>query len=329
MEENNKLSDRVKPFLIHRMEELTFDEFSPSYISRLDLGENFAGVPVPLRDGDREAFAAPEGLPAMKIAGNMAFVLGVDPGFKHADAYIDFITRLLGEKAAGSLSKIAESEADLEKYEDACVWFRAALVFRPDDLTAMYGYAVTLGRLYSNGKSEEYVGFLKAECIEYFEMITVRYPDFDMAWYFLGYMYLNLGLYTKAKLAWVEYLKYGVDQEEIEDIEMRVEEIEEPVEIERGCNAVLSGRWEKGIEILEPFMDEHGDWWPLWYHLGVAYAHTDRDEEAENAFKKSLKGSPRNIESMEGLLELYTKTGNKTGMKKYRDKLELIKKPQE
>ena len=47
--------------------------------------------------------------------------------------------------------------------------------------------------------------------------------------------------------------------------------------------------------------------------------------EAKKAFKEALKGSPRHIESMEELVELCGKTGDKAGTKKYRDKLALIR----
>ena len=321
-----KRPDRVGRYLKHRMKDFTFDEFSPAYLKKTGLTEEFSGVPIPLRQEDREAFDTPRGLSSNILAENMMRVLGIDPGFAHREAYISFIDLLFGQKAVDNVTRKAKDHADREEYEDSCIYFRAALVIKFNDLPAMYGYARILRQLYTDGKKEEYVGNMKAECLEFFEMTTEFYPRFDMGWYYLGYMYLNMGLYMKAKLAWTEYIKYGHVAKDRREVTKRLAQIKDPVEIEKGCNAVLSGRWGKGIKILESYKDgRFNDWWPLWYYLGVAYARTGREDEAVSAFKQALKGSPRHTESMEELEKLYIKMGDKTGAKKYRDKLKLVK----
>jgi len=318
--------DRVGKHLIHKIKEFTFDEFSPAFLVKHDLTKEFSGVPIPLRGEDRKAFKTEEGLPSVTIAENMAFVIGADPKFKYLEAYAAYIDRLFGQKSADDMAQKANDCADRGEYEDACIYFRAGLALKFNSLPALYGYARTLLQLYSDGNEESYVGNLKAEAIEFFELTTEYYPDFDMGWYYLGYMYLNMGLYIKARLAWSEFLKHGRAQKDIGEIKERISQLREPVNIENGYNAVLSGRWSKGIEILEPYKDsEYSDWWPLWYYLGLAYARTDRHEAAAEAFKKALKGSPRHLESMEELAELYGKQGDKNSEKKYRDKIMLIK----
>ena len=319
--------DRVGKYLLHHMKEFTFDEFSKAYLNRTGMDKEFLGVPVPLREEDREAFKTPEGLSGNILAENMARVLGVDPQFKYREAYVFFIDRLFGQKAVDNMTRKAKDHGEREDLEDACIYFRAALVLKFNDLAAMYGYSRSLRELYERSKKEDYIGNLKAESLDYLEMTTEFYPRFDMGWYYLGYMYLNLGLYIKAKLAWDEYLRFGRIHKDREEILKRIAQIKEPIRIEEGYNAVLAGRWKKGIGILEPYKDsKYRDWWPLWYYLGVAYARTGRTDEAERAFKQALKGSPRHVESMEELTAIYEKSGDKTSVKKYRDKLAIVKK---
>ena len=321
-----KRFDRVKPYLIHRMKDFTFDEFSESFLAKTGMEKEFKGVPIPFREEDKEAFKSPKGLSNNIIAENMARVLGIDPRFEYVEVYQKYIELLFGQKAVDNMTRKAKDLADREEYEESCIYFRAALVLKFNDLPAMYGYARILRQLYTDGKKEEYVGTMKAECLEYFELTTEFYPRFDMAWYYLGYMYLNLGLYIKAKLAWDEYLKYGKIRKDRREIGNRIKQIQQPIEIEKGYNLVLSGRWSKGLSILEPFKDsKFSDWWPLWYYLGIAYARTDQVDKAEKAFKEALKGNARHIESMEELTALYTITGDKTNAKKYKTKLELFK----
>ena len=322
-----KRPDRVAPYLVHRMKDFTFDEFSPDYLKRAGLADKLSGIPIPLRDEDREAFKTPEGLKSNIIAENMARVLGIDPKFKYCEEYSEVVKFLFGQKAVDNITRKAKDHADREDYEDSCIYFRAGLVLKFNDLPAMYGYARILRQLYTDSNKEEYIGNLKAECLNYLEMTTEFYPRFDMAWYYLGYMYLNMGLYIKAKLVWDTYLKWGRVAKDRREIKKRIAQIEEPIKIEKGCNAVLSGRWSKGIDILEPYAaSKYNDWWPLWYYLGVAYSRKDRLEEAEDAFKKALRLSPRHIESMEELAEIYAIKGDKANVKKYKDKLTLVKK---
>jgi len=319
--------DRVAGYLKHRMDELVFDEFTPDFLEKSGLTEVFSGVPIPLREEDRKDFSDPSGIRGSIIAENMARVLGIDPKCPYREAYIDFIERNFGNKAVDNITRKAKDFADKEEYEDACIYFRAGLVLKYNDLPSMYGYARVLRTMYSNGKKEEYIGNLKAESLDFFEMTTETYPRFDMGFYYLGYMYLNLGLYTKAKLAWKEFIGLSRILKDRREIAKRLGQLKDPVEIEKGYNAVLAGKWNTGIRILEPYKDsKFNDWWPLWYYLGVAYARKDRLKEAEDAFKRALKGSPRHIESMEELEDIYKQAGDKINQKKYRDKLTLLRK---
>jgi len=319
--------DRVFKYLKHRMKDLTFDEFTPIFLERAGLKDSFSGVPIPLRDDDREAFNSEKGVQSTFLAENMARVLGIDPKFPHCEVYKEFIERNFGSKAVENMTRKAKDFADKEMYEDACIYFRAGLVLKFNDLSAMYGYARILRKLYEDSDKEEYIGNLKAEALDYFEMTTEYYPRFDMGFYYLGYMYLNLGLYKKAYLAWEKYVKLGRILKDRKEIRKRMLQLDDPIEIERGYNAVLSGKWGRGIKILEPYKDsKFNDWWPLWYYLGVAYARSGRTEEAEAAFKQALKGSPRHIESMEELSAIYKEKGDKMNLKKFRDKITLVSK---
>ena len=319
--------DRVAPYLLHRMEELTFDEFAPAFLAKHGQAEVFEGVPIPLRKEDRESFKSNGGVPSTVLAENMARVLGIDPKFNYREVYMDFIERNFGNKAVDNMTRKAKDFADRKDFEDACIYFRAGLVLKHNDLAAMYGYARLLRAMYQDGKKEDYIGNLKAESLDYFEMTTETFPKFDMGFYYLGYMYLNLGLYMKAHLAWKGYLGLGHNQKDRREIKKRLEQLKDPIEIEKGCNAVLSGRWSKGVAILESYKEsKFNDWWPLWYYLGVAYARTERSEEAEDAFKRALKLSPRHVESMEELAAIYKEKGDKTNQKKYRDKITLVTK---
>jgi tetratricopeptide (TPR) repeat protein len=310
------------------MEEFVFDELSSAYLEKAGLSDTLAGVSIPLKEDDLRAFLADGNVDISLASGNMVRVLGIDPQFAYANSYVKCILKVFGDKTLGILNQGAVSLANRKEFEEACIYFRAALAIEKENLDAMYGYIRVLGDLYNNSTDEDYVGNFKAECLEYLERIIDVYPHFSQGWYLLGYMYLNLGLYIKAQLAWERFVIEADDgfDEDKREIAKRMKQIAVPIEIEKGYNAVLSGKWDDGILLLEKHRNgEYDDWWPLWYYLGVAYVNTDRVAEAEEAFKEALRGNPRHTQSMLALIDIYDEAGEEELVQKYLSKIDLIR----
>ncbi|MDR3296520.1 MAG: tetratricopeptide repeat protein [Clostridiales Family XIII bacterium] len=341
--------DRVGKHLEKHLSKFVFDEFSDAYLTRGGISF-MQGVPVPLRKEDMADFHSAEGLSALRIGENMAYVMGISPQFPYAGNYVKFLKTCFRGNAAEVLVREAKSLAghvrstdmprtpdgsrpaagttlaEREEPDQACIYFRAALCMEPKNLEAMYGYAMACRAMYLNGGDSAYVGNLKAEALEYFELTAAAFPRFPMAHYYLGYAYLNLGLYQKAYLTWKTYLKYSDHAQDRKEIRERIRQLAEPLEIEKGCNAVLAGRWHEGIDILEPYVNgKYSDWWPLYYYLGAAYHGSAQGEEAEEMFKQALRLCPSHVESMDALAQLYTEAGEGTLAKKYSQKAALIR----
>jgi tetratricopeptide (TPR) repeat protein len=317
--------DRVGRYLREYAASFAFDAFSDAFLDRGDL-PFLRGVPIPLRAEDFAAFRSREGLPMARVAGNMARVVGASPSFPHAGAYIEFLRRFMGGQAASVLADEAKDAAARGSRDEACILFRAALSVEPRDLDAMYGYASVCRAMYMAGGDGAYIGRFKAEALEYFELTTEAHPGFPEAYYYLGYAYLNMGLYQKARLAWRSYLERSSSPEERREIKGRLRQLEDPVKIERGCNAVSAGRFEEGRAVLEPYLKGgYGGWWPLYYYLGVAYAGSGRRDEAEGMFKRGLELNPSHVGSMDELADIYGSRGERDLSEKYRKKAELLR----
>lgn len=324
----NKRPDRIGSYLKKHLDKFVFDEFSNSYLKKAEGKLDFLkGVPIPLRAEDVKEFHSDVGLSVLIIAENMAWIIGIDPKFKYADQYIEYMKMNFGKKIDEYISKEAKDAGELEKYDEACIHFRASLCVHFDYLDSMYGYARCLKKMYEDSNDETYIGNFKAEAFEYFELTTEIHPRFAQAYYYLGYMYLNMGLYAKAKLVWDEFLNRSKNGKDKKEIKQRLKQIAAPLEVEKGYNHVLAQRWEEGIEILEPYLEtEYRDWWPLSYYLGVAYISAGRRDEAVISLKNVLKMNPSHIETMEELADIFEVEGKKDQVKKYRDKILLLKK---
>jgi tetratricopeptide (TPR) repeat protein len=314
------------------MDEFLFSELSDAYLKDAGMDGFLTGVPVPLRAKDA-AKVAGEGLHVSALGTAMARVIGIDPAFRYVPQYKQYLAKFLGKRALGMLLTEAKEAADSGDFDSACIWQRAALALEPDDPVALYGYATVLGALYSGSADAEKIGNLKAESLESFETLTIKHPDFAPGWYYLGFMYLNLGLYTKASAAWKRYLEILPDGDAAEnagadaraEIVERLAQLDTPIAIENACNLVLAGNYDDGLTALSHFASgKYADWWPLWYHIGVA--HTGRGEfaEAEKAFKKVLGIEGTQLDTMRELVKLYERNGNRELVEKYADKIDLI-----
>lgn len=319
--EMNIIPDRIGEFLMPHVDEFVFDELSENYLKKAGIADILTDVPVPIRKKEMT------GLTTLKIAQNMAFIIGCDINFKYRENYIAYIIRTFTKDFVKPLINDGVDGAAKNDFDYACICFRAAILIDPDNVDALYCYGRACKDSYEIGEGEDYVGRYKAEALEAFEKLTLKKPDFDMGFYFLGYAYLNLGLYIKAKLTWETFLELSENEEQKDEVKEWMAKLEEPVHIEEGYNDILSGRFNEGVAILEGYKDDErfNTWWPLWYYLGVGYKELGRLEDAEEALLKVLKLSPSSAETMEELVDLYKRTDNQEKAQKYEKKIEVVK----
>ena len=334
--------DRIGTYFMHYMERFIFDELSETHLAREGLGDFMKGVPVPFSEEDLASFKEKGGLKITNILSNMAWVLGIHPDFMYAEEYKQYIDHYFDDRLAEALVGEAAGEMEKQNLDSALIHFRAALVLYPDYKDALFGYAGACRSIYleregDDTRDETYVGRFKAESMDAFEQLTLLYPEFDRPYYYLGYAYLNMGLYKKAELTWREYVKLAKGpestslaeggKEAIREIEERIEQLMGPVEIEEGCNHILAGRFSSGIEVLEPFLEtDYRHWWPLYYYLGIAYGKLGESARAIELLKEALAQEPSQQDCMEELVQVCREAGETEQAEKYEKKLELIRK---
>lgn len=316
--------DRICQYLTPHLDDFIFDELSENYLKRAGLTEIMTGVPVPI---DKKEL---ENMSTLTIARSMAFVIGCDPKFKYCANYVSYILKTFDKRFAQGLIADGVEGAQKNDYDYACIQFRAAMIIDPENIDAVYCYGRACKDAYELGEEEDFIARFKAESIEAFEEVTLRKPDFAESYYFLGYGYINLGLYVKAKLTWQDFIKLSEDEEKKKEIEERLALLDEPVEIEEGYNMILSGKFQDGIDVLSKYTESRfRDWWPLWYYLGVAHASLGISKRAADEFKRALRLSPSNIEVMEELIKAYEAMGDEESAAKYKKKIDIVKENME
>lgn len=321
--------DRIGRYFKKYLNKFVFVEFSEDFIQRSKAGDLLRGVPVPLRRKEVKDFAGGDGVQMQVIAENMAWVMGCDPHFKHTPDYVAILKKIFTGRVAETIMKEGRDAAERGDMDNACVHFRASLCVQYDYLHSMYSYARACRVMYENSKNEEYVGRFKAESLDWFELLTETHPRFAMGYYYLGYSYLNMGLYNKAVLAWQGFLRFSRNNKDKREIRHRIEQLADPVAIEKGCMDITAGRVKEGVDALQPYLrSQFNDWWPLHYYLGLGYKDLGKNGDAVAEFKKALMINGSHLESMRELLVIYEESGDKTNAKKYGEKIKLIEDAQ-
>lgn len=317
--------DRIGKYFKKYLNRFVFVEFSDAFLDQLKYGDMMRGVPIPLRKEEIEEFAGGEGISMLVLADNMAWIMGCDPHFKYTKNYADFLCQSYNHKLEEGILKVGKAAAERGEMDDACIHFRATLCLRYDYLDGMYSYARACRAMYLNSGNEEYVGRFKAEAMDWFELLTEAHPHFAQGFYYLGYAYLNIGLYAKADLAWKSFLEFSKNDKDKKEITTRLQQIEEPMKIEKGYNEVMAGRYENGIDLLEPFLSSRfKEWWPLHYYLGVAYEMVGAREKAISSLKRVLQLNGSHLETMKELLAIYEAEEDQENIRKYSRKIELV-----
>lgn len=311
--------DRITMYLLPYVNDFIFDELSEKYLEKAGMTEILKGVPVPIRKTELESIST------LAIARGMAFIIGCDPKFKYRENYIAYILKSFDKRFAQGLLADGVEAAQKNDYNYACIQFRAAMLVDPECVDALYCYGRACKDAYEQGDEEDFIARFKAESLEAFEEVTLLKPDFAECYYFLGYGYVNLGLYIKAKLTWEEFMRLSTDDEKKKEVQERLSLLDEPVEIEKGYNLILAGKYAEGADLLNKYVDSRfTDWWPLWYYLGTAHQGMGMNEEAIEDFLKVLKLSPSNIDTMKELVKLYKAAGDEEKVKKYEKKILVV-----
>ena len=317
--------DRIGKYFKKYLNKFVFAEFSEEFMAKSKVGHLMKGVPIPLRKKEVKDFAGGEGIDFLVLAENMAWVMGCDPHFKHTKDYVAILTKLYNRKLEEGILKKGRDAAEIGEMDYACIMFRATLCINKEYLHGMYSYARACRAMYLASRNEEYVGRFKAEALDWFELVTEAHPRFANGYYYLGYAYLNLGLYTKADIAWRNFLRFSRNGKDKKEIRTRIQQIEEPRQIEEGCNSILAGRLDEGMPVLEHFATtKFEDWWPLHYYLGVGYEQQGQRDDAIASFKRVLQLNGSHIETMRELLKMYEEDDDRANIKKYTEKIKMI-----
>lgn len=299
--------NNIEEFFIQKVDNISFIELKDSADIIIKDYKLNPLVPLPLivdeLINEIKGNRAQNELKISSIINGIIYSIGADVNFKYNDEYkkilYAFDKDIENYILHKSLKLIEETKID-----QGMIYLRALVNLNKNNKLGLFNYGLSLERKanieFDNNNIKKGWVFLN-EATKTFEETLDLDETFSPTYYKLGYHYLNLNQYIKAKLIWEKFIKICDDENLREEIKDNLGSIDDNVLYEEGYNEVLSGNPSKGLEKLLPLKEKYEDWWNLLFMIGLSYRMQGMNNEAKIEFENILKINPNQVDTLNEL----------------------------
>ncbi|MEN7747096.1 tetratricopeptide repeat protein [Clostridioides difficile] len=309
---------KIEKYLLKKAEELAFITIKHGGEFKLKSYEvPKGGVDVPIKNevlvkGIKEK-TAQDKLNSMSIADAMIYIIGIDSKFKNNAEYEKFLNALSKDidlDLKSYMGYMSRKYFEIGEHTDSLIYIKAFITMYPDDLDAMYNYAIVcqeIAKQYQKDMDDKAMNAFLLEAMAKLEKVIDVDENFALGYYHLGYHYYNQGQYLKTKLTWEEALRLGLDADLVAEVQENLGKMDFKVQYEEGYTLVFQGKFKEGLEKLLPLEEEHMDWWNLLFMIALGYKGMGEIEQAKMYLEKILIIKPNQVDTIVelGLCEAY------------------------
>ncbi|MCJ0223602.1 tetratricopeptide repeat protein [Clostridioides difficile] len=309
---------KIEKYLLKKAEELAFITIKHGGEFKLKSYEvPKGGLDVPIKNevlvkGIKEK-TAQDKLNSMSIADAMIYIIGIDSKFKNNAEYEKFLNALSKDidlDLKSYMGYMSRKYFEIGEHTDSLIYIKAFITMYPDDLDAMYNYAIVcqeIAKQYQKDMDDKAMNAFLLEAMAKLEKVIDVDENFALGYYHLGYHYYNQGQYLKTKLTWEEALRLGLDADLVAEVQESLGKMDFKVQYEEGYTLVFQGKFKEGLEKLLPLEEEHMDWWNLLFMIALGYKGMGEIEQAKMYLEKILIIKPNQVDTIVelGLCEAY------------------------
>ncbi|AKL94567.1 TPR repeat-containing protein [Clostridium aceticum] len=285
----------IDEYLLKRTEELSFVHLKYGAVLNIEnyyLPKEGLDVPI-LTEELAENIKKKKESEIITVGGiirGMVYLLGIDPNFKYKEAYTKF---LYAANPQVEEYILIEGLKYLNKNRliEAIIFFKSLVSLNPHSIKGLLNYALVLLDYRDqelNNKKKAYKLFT-AEAQEKLEELLNLDTQEPLAYYYLGFIYKDHKEFNKAKLHWEKAMELDLDEGLKEQTKECLFQLEDMVQYERGYEAILAGRPEVGVPLLEGLYERYQTWWNLVFFIGLGYRQLGNFHEAIQYFKKVIE----------------------------------------
>lgn len=218
------------------------------------------------------------------------YVLGIDLDFKYNSEYRTILYNFNSEIEDFILHRAIRFDTE-GMYDDSAIFSRALININNKNIKGIFNYALSLEKIanrYFNEEKEELANMFLLESTNRLESILDISPDYSLAYYKLGYHYMNYGQFQKANLMWDKFIKIDDDKNRIQEIREQLALINDDVTYEKGISYLTRGNHDKALDIFLSLQQKHNNQWNLYYLTGLAYKGLGEYEDAIENFVEAV-----------------------------------------
>lgn len=303
------MKNRLDKYILDKADELVFITIDQSEdLGLIGYEVPKDGIKIPIKSNvlvksikDKKA---QEEINMMSMIDAMLYLEGIDPDFIYNVEYDDLIETFARKsdfdymQYMGYMSNQAYQEGEVR---DALVYIRAYLRMEPDDVMALYQYAIICQELSLTYQKDEDIKAMNdflLEALASLERILDIDDSFALAYYQLGFHYSNQNQFIKAKMTWDRALDLGVDEESAGDIRDNLGKIDHKVRYEEAYNLVFQGKAEEALDDLLDLESQYPDWWNLLFIISLAYKSLGDLGQAKTYLEKILMIRPSQVDTL-------------------------------
>ncbi len=303
------MKNRLDKYILDKADDLVFITIDQSEdLGLIGYEVPKDGIKIPIKSNvlvksikDKKA---QEEINMMSMIDAMLYLEGIDPDFIYNVEYDDLIETFARKsdfdymQYMGYMSNQAYQEGEVR---DALVYIRSYLRMEPDDVMALYQYAIICQELSLTYQKDEDIKAMNdflLEALASLERILDIDDSFALAYYQLGFHYSNQNQFTKAKMTWDRALDLGVDEESAGDIRDNLGKIDHKVRYEEAYNLVFQGKAEEALDDLLDLESQYPDWWNLLFIISLAYKSLGDLGQAKTYLEKILMIRPSQVDTL-------------------------------
>lgn len=304
---NNRrvIVETIEKFFKEKTSALSFIELKKD----LNIGdmEIKADIPLPIIVDELiteiKENRAQEELKISSIIDGIIYLIGVDPEFKYNHEYKEMLYKYNKDIEEIIYLKGMKSIQD-SNIDDGLIYFRSLINLNKNSCKALYGYGVSLEEksiIYFNNKDIKKGEKFFIKSTNTFEEILDIDEEYSLAYYKLGYHYLNMKQFKKAQIMWEKFIEIDEDEDRLEEINQKIIEIQDDVDYEEGCNEIFIGNPQRGIDKLLPLKEKYTDWWNLLFMIGFAYRQLGMYDKSKELYEQVLALNPNQLDTLNEL----------------------------
>lgn len=231
-----------------------------------------------------------DNIEALDIIDSIIYLLGIDKDFKYKKKYIDILLEMKLDLKGYVMYKAYDNEN--KDIIDSLIYLKSYQNILGEDEDILFKEGNVLEAYYNDGfenrDEEENKKFLEDIIRKYNEVLNLN-DMYDLAYYRLAYVNLNLKKFIKSKLYFEKFINYTKNEELKEDARSKLEILKNYASFDAARAYISKGDFTKAKIELDKIDDNFQKDTTFFYIKGLCEYNLGQLEEAEESINKSIE----------------------------------------